>query len=83
MRCGSNSVETGTTIREREGDVKAGARAGLSRTFVDVATRRVGEVVSGTGETVGVMAVVKNARGWSGNGVCHRLLWQRGQHGPD
>ena len=74
MICSSGSVETGTTLGEREGDVKAGARDGLAGTLVDVATRRVGEVVSGTGATVGVMGAVKNARGRSGNRVCHLLM---------
>ena len=49
----------GTTLRERAGDVTTGASAGLAVTLGDGETRRVGAVVSGTGATVGEMAVVK------------------------
>ena len=52
----------GTTLGEREEDVTTGSRAGLEITLGDVATRRVGSVVAGTGETVGVMVVPWPAR---------------------
>ena len=59
MRCRSGGVESGTTLGEMAGDVKTGARAILASDLGDGSTRRVGAVVTGTGETVGVMAVVK------------------------
>ena len=49
----------GTTLGERAGDVTTGANTGLTSTFIDGATRRVGGVVVGTGATVGEMVVVK------------------------
>ena len=59
IRCGIGGVETGTTLGEKERGITAGVRSGLAGTLGDGTTRRVVEVVAGTGKTVGVMEVVK------------------------
>ena len=62
MICSSGGVDSGTTLGERTKDVAKGARYGMVNTLGYGATIRVGGLVSGTGATVGVMAVVKRCK---------------------
>ena len=52
MICGSGGVETFSTLVERAGDVKTGARDGLESTLGDGATRMVWAVLAGKEVTV-------------------------------